>query len=119
MNKLIIIAVASVVVLAFGFPIFMGAYPFGPQRVVEDAKVQRAYIDYSGDKDSQQSHYMIGTDKGVFEVDNSTWLWIWNADEIYSQVEEGKVYDFHIKGNKIINPFFQIYPGVTKVEVSK
>lgn len=39
-------------------------------------KVERLYVDFSGTKDSSKSHYMVGTDQGVFEVDNSIWLWM-------------------------------------------
>lgn len=111
-------AVLLGVVGFFGFLIFhrpyLGLYPFGKTKTVT-AKVDRVYVDYSGGKDSSSSHYMVGTDQGVFEVSNSLWLWIWNADETYSKIEQGKTYEFQIKGRKLLNMFFQDYPGVIGV----
>jgi len=93
----------------------LGIFPFGPQQEVR-AKVQRLYVDVSGSTDSTKSHYMVGTDKGVFEVSNSLLLWIWDADKRYSQLQSDKEYKLLIKGNEIVNFLFQEYPQITSVE---
>jgi hypothetical protein len=109
------LVVLLVVLTPFTYLIF-GIGGCGPTRTVQDATVNRLYVDVS----SNESHYMVGTDKGVFEVDNGLILWIWNSDEIYSSIQEGKAYNFTTKGNKIVNMFFQRYPYIINVHpVSK
>lgn len=93
----------------------IGVFPFGPEKTVT-AKVERLYVDYSGGKESSSSHYMVGTDQGVFEVDNSMWLWIWDADERYASLKAGETYRLRVKGRKVLNFFFQQYPGIVSVE---
>lgn len=93
----------------------MGIYPFGPIET-KTMTVTRLYIDVSGSDKSTSSHYMVGTDKGVYEVDNSLWLWLWNADEIYAKLKQGETYKVTIKGNKMVNMIFQDYPGIISVQ---
>jgi len=109
--------IGILLLVAFGLisgPV-LGLFPFGPEKTVT-AKVERLYVDYSGGKDSSKSHYMVGTDQGVFEVDNSLWLWIWDADERYSTLKQGETYNLRVKGNKMLNFLFQEYPGVVSIE---
>lgn len=94
----------------------MGIYPFGPI-ATNTVTVTRLYIDVSGGDKSTSSHYMVGTDKGVYEVDNSLWLWLWNADEIYAQLKQGETYRVTAKGNKLVNMLFQDYPGIISVQL--
>ena len=108
-------------ILVFGFILaavagspVLGLYPFGPERTIT-ATVNRLYVDVSGSKESADSHYMVGTDVGVFEVDNSWWLHIWDADKKYAMLKEGNTYELTIKGNERTSMFFQSYPGITKV----
>jgi hypothetical protein len=89
----------------------VGLFPFGPQSEVT-AKVSRLYVDYSG----EESSYMVGTDRGVFEVDNSLWLRLWDADKRYSEIKEGGTYRFRVKGREMLNILFQSYPGIVAVE---
>lgn len=91
-----------------------GFFPFGPTRTVT-ATVQRLYVDTSSHDKSTSSHYMVGTDKGVYEVDNSWWIGIWNADEIYSRLQQGHTYMLTTKGNKVVNMWMQQYPGIIAV----
>lgn len=103
----------SVFVL-FGNPI-LGLYPFGPKRSLV-IKVERLYVDYSGGKDTPNSHYMVGTDQGVFECGNSWWLGIWNSDEIYSSLKQGESYRIDVKGRKMLNMIVQKFPGIIAVQ---
>ena len=116
MRNIIFLTIASIAVFVAIIAIkpLLGVYPYGPQRNIT-ATVERLYVDYSGSGDSRKSHYMVGTSVGVFEVDNSLWLWIWNADEIYSQMEQGKTYALTIKGKRRVGWLFQSYPGVIRV----
>ena len=59
---------------------------------------------------------MVGTDQGVFEVDNGLWLGVWNSDELYSKLIQGHKYHITTKGNKWVNMFFQEYPYVVAVQ---
>jgi len=109
----VVVLVVSIVIglLLFLRPV-LGIYPFGPREQVT-ATVDRVYVDYSGTGDSQESSYMVATDHGVFEVDNSLWLGIWNADKTYGKIKEGHTYRFEVKGREVLNLFFQEYPGIT------
>jgi hypothetical protein len=89
---------------------WIGAGGWGPVNTV-DATVNRLYVDAAGESGSS---YMVGTDKGVFEVDNGFLLGLWNADELYAQLQPGKTYRFTTKGNKRTNFFFQYYPYIVR-----
>jgi len=93
----------------------LGMFPFGPKSSVE-VTVERLYVDYSGGKDSGESSYMVGTDKGVFEVNNSIINGIYNCDEIYSGIKVDQKYVFNIRGNKVTNILFQEYPYIIGVK---
>lgn len=115
MTKIELFIIGSIIILITGIPLIKisaGVYPFGPEKNIREATVERLYVDRS----SESSHYMIGTDKGVFECDNSVILQIFNADEIYSSLQEGQTYNLTVKGNKFVNFFAQNYPHITKVE---
>ena len=114
---------AMIGVVILGLLLFLVGYPiayvaqgcgsFGPAKT-QDVTVQRLYVD-SGSNESG-SHYMVGTDKGVFEVENGWLLGLWNADELYSKMKDGHRYRITTKGNKVVGFFFQEYPYVTAVE---
>lgn len=74
----------------------LGIEGFGPYSLVQDAKIISKHIDAGKD----HSSYMITTDKGTFEISNGFVLGIWNSDEIYGTIKEGKFYNFSLKGNK-------------------
>ena len=109
---LVVVAIIGILFSTVFCRPFLGVFPFGPEKVVE-AKVERLYVDYGGGEGS--SYYMVGTDQGVFEVDNSIWLGIYDADETYSKLKEGKSYFLRTKGNKVIGMFFQEYPVIIMV----
>ena len=103
--------------LIFGWPVayvVRGCGVFGPT-VAREVTVQRLYVD--GGKDS--SHYMVGTDQGVFEVDNGLLLWQWNSDELFARLKEGKRYKITTEGRQVVGFLFQEYPYVTAVEEMK
>jgi hypothetical protein len=82
-----------------------------------DATVTNKYVDMSGNKeDGIESHYMVGTDKGVFEVNNSLFMNIWNADELYNKLVVGKKYTITYKGQRVVNLVMQYYPYIVEVE---
>ena len=110
----VVLGLGVVVLLAvwfFAHPL-LGCFPWGPTREVT-ATVTRLYVDNNGDAGSS---YMVGTDAGVFEVDNSLWLWKWNADHRYSQLKEGQKYRLTVKGNEVVGFLFQSYGGIIAVE---
>jgi len=85
-----------------------GTSGFGPERD-EQITVQRLYVD--------KSNYMVGTDKGVYEVQNFVVpIRIFNSDELYSKLEVGKTYDVTLKGNKVLNPIMQQYPYIISIK---
>ena len=114
---MVVIAIIGIALAFVGsilaYPV-LGIFPFGPKSSVE-ATVQRLYVDFSGDKENRDSHYMVGTDKGVFQVNNSIINGIYNCDEIYSGIKVDQKYIFNIRGNKVTNIFFQEYPYILSV----
>lgn len=89
-----------------------GVGGFGPIRN-ETVKVTNLYVDRSSDS----SHYMVGTDKGVFEVDNGFLLGLWNADEIYNKFQKDHTYNITTKGNRVLFlGFMQEYPYIIGVQ---
>lgn len=112
-----ILIVVAILFVLFGVLLpkpFVGVFPFGPKETVT-AKVERLYVDYANNGETSSSHYMVGTDAGVFECDNSFWLGLWDADERYSRLKEGETYTFVVKGRKVTNFLFQEYPGIVEI----
>lgn len=90
---------------------FFGVKGFGPEKT-EQITVQRLFVD-----NNKSSHYMVSTDKGVFEIDNFLYpRTIFNADELYGRLEVGKTYQVVVKGNKMLNLFFQQYPYIVEIK---
>ncbi len=78
-----------------------------------DVIVQKKYIDFS----DENSHYIIVTDKGLFEIDRPV-LDIFNQsrnpDYVYSSIQEGNKYRIHHYGFKI--DFLYSYPLVVNAQ---
>lgn len=108
-----VLTIIGIIFFAPAIHIINGTGGFGPERT-QNVVVKRLYVD-SGTKESG-SHYMVGTDKGVFEVDNGILLGMWNADEIYAQMEQGKSYTIRTKGNRVVGFMFQYYPYIVEVK---
>lgn len=118
MNKSFNFLVVGIIVLTFvlvigscSSHIILGVGAFGPKNT-EIITITRCYVDISGSGKKSQSHYMVGTDKGTFEVNNGLMLGVWNADDIYSKLREGKRYEITTKGNRVVNIFMQEYPYI-------
>lgn len=102
-----------ILMIISGINYSLGTGGFGPENQVE-VTVNRLFVDGGG---KSSSHYMVGTDKGVFEVQNFLLpVQVFNSDEIYSQLEVGKTYSVKTKGNKVVNWFFQEYPYIIEVK---
>ena len=87
-----------------------GVNGFGPE-YVNQVTINRLYVD-----GGKASHYMVGTDKGVYEIKNFLYpIQIFNCDELYSKLEVGKTYLVKIKGNKVTNWFMQQYPYIIEI----
>ena len=77
------------------------------------------HIDYSKSDSGTQSHYVVVTDKGAFEVDTPLIDRIFNmesrnADVNYAKIESGKSYTFHTYGYRI--DILWVYPIVTDIK---
>jgi len=111
--------VIIVVVLAIAIPFSCGIGGFGPENEY-DVTVLSKHVDiestHTDDGTTTSTSYMVTTDKGTFEVDNGILLDVWNADEIYGQLQEGKKYRITTKGKQYVNMFMQEYPYIVKVE---
>ncbi len=107
---------ATIMVLAMYIPFAAidyahGVNGFGPEEE-QVVTVERLYVD-----GGKSSHYMVGTDKGVYEVSNFMFpVQIYNSDEIYSNLKVGEKYTIKTKGNKILNWYFQEYPYIIEVK---
>lgn len=104
-------ALIVVGIIALLIPFGCGIGGFGPTNT-HDVTVNRLYVDHS----DHESHYMVGTDQGVFEVDNGIMLGLYNADELYSRMREGHRYHITAKGRQYANIFMQEYPYITNVQ---
>lgn len=103
--------IVILVSLVTGFHYSLGIGGFGPESI-QQVTIQRLYVD-----GGKSSHYMVGTDQGVFEVDNILWpVQVFNSDELYSQLEVGKTYTVKLKGNKVINWLVQEYPYIIEIQ---
>ena len=102
------IFVVAVLAIITGINYCTGTDGFGPERD-EQITVQRLYVD--------KHDYMVGTDKGVYEVQNFLFpVTIFNSDELYSKLEVGKTYSVTLKGNKVLNPIMQQYPYIISIK---
>lgn len=102
----IVVLVGSVVLINYS----NGVSGFGPE-YVNQVTVQRLYVD-----GGKSSHYMVGTDKGVYEISNFLYpVQIYNCDELYSKLVVGKTYLVKLKGNKVTNWFMQQYPYIIEI----
>jgi len=104
----------TTVVVIVGFVVLInysnGVNGFGPE-YVNNVTINRLYVD-----GGKASHYMVGTDKGVYEIRNHLIpIQLFNCDELYSKLEVGKTYLVKIKGNKVTNWFMQQYPYIIEV----
>jgi hypothetical protein len=84
-----------------------------------DVKVIGKHIDYSKTDSGTQSHYVVVTDKGAFEVDTPLIDRIFNmasrnADVNYAKIDAGKSYTFHTYGYRI--DIIWVYPIITDVK---
>ena len=103
----IVTMVGSVILINFS----LGVRGFGPEDT-RQVTVQRLYVD-----GGSSSHYMVGTDKGVYELDNILFpVQIYNCDELYSKLEVGKTYTVKVKGNKVTNWLVQQYPYIIEIK---
>jgi len=110
-------AILILVVLLVGIAVTYtacGVGGFGPT-AYHTVTVKSKHVDLRSDS----SHYMVVTDQGVFECDNGILLGIWNADELYGQLQDGKTYYITTKGKKHANILLQEYPYIVKVEEMK
>ena len=103
----IVIMLGSVVLINYSY----GVEGFGPEDI-KRVTINRLYVD-SG----KASHYMVGTDKGVYEISNHLIpIQLFNCDELYSKLEVGKTYTVKLKGNKVTNWYMQQYPYIIEVQ---
>lgn len=113
---MIVLVIIGFVAIIVGIPachLTNGTGGFGPVKR-QEVTIQRLYVDSAG---KSGSHYMVGTDKGVFEVANGVFLGIWNSDELYSSLKEGKRFRLTTKGNRNVGFWMQEYPYVIGVEL--
>ena len=111
LSLLTVTPIVILVSLLTWFNYSLGIKGFGPESI-QQVTIQRLYVD-----GGSSSHYMVGTDQGVLEVDNILWpVQVFNSDELYSQLEVGKTYTVKVKGNKVINWLVQEYPYIIEIQ---
>jgi hypothetical protein len=87
-----------------------GCGSFGPT-TRQIVTVETKHVD-SG----ESSHYMVGTDAGVFEVQNGFFLGIYDADDVYAKLRIGGRYQVTTKGNRVVNFWLKEYPYIVSIE---
>lgn len=109
--RVITIVIAGVVGCYAGY----GLGGFGPTQ-----KMLVTVSDKHIDQKNDTSRYIVSTDQGVFQCDNSMVLGICNADEIYGNLTTGNTYSITTKGREAVNSFMREYPYIvlaTKVSL--
>ena len=87
----------------------------GPLQEVE-IEVSDKYVDTSGGGERRvETHYMVSTDVGIFEVSNGILLGLWNCDELYGRLKKGNRYLVKTRGRRIVGMFLQEYPYIVEV----
>lgn len=111
----VIFIVAILMAMLGGIFVGVGTGGWGPEKEWT-VLIKDKYVDTeSQSKNGRDSHYMVSTDQGIFEVNNGVLLKVWNADEIYGRLDRGKTYRIKTKGNKRVNWFMQEYPYIVAV----
>ena len=105
--------VAVFVAAALGFYAATGTHGFGLVRPGIEVTVLGKHVDVSHDSDNgSNTHYMVATSNGTYEVQNGFVLGVWNADEIFGSMREGHTYVITTKGNRMVGMFMQKYPYI-------
>jgi prepilin-type N-terminal cleavage/methylation domain-containing protein len=111
MIVLVIIGLVVAIAMPLIASIVHGVGSLGPTRR-QIVTVESAHVDVK----EGGSHYMVGTDAGVFELENGFFLGIYNADELYAKLKKGGRYAITTKGNKAIGFWMQEYPYIVSIE---
>jgi len=91
----------------------------GGKRQIINAKILSKHVDISQSGKMSNTHYMVTTDRGTFEIENGWIIDVWDADELYGKLVIGKTYNLTIQGDQLTNFLFQQYPFVIKVNYEK
>lgn len=79
------------------------------QRTVT-ATVTKTWTQYSKDG----TIYLIGTNKGVFEDDDSLMYFKFNSSDYFNNMKVGQTYTFDVTGWRI--PFASVWPNIVSCE---
>lgn len=85
------------------------AYVHSTQRTVT-AKVTKTWVQNTKDG----SINLIGTDKGVFEDQDSVTYLKFNSSDFYNEMTPGKTYTFDVTGWRI--PLLSVWPNIVSCE---
>lgn len=117
-NKIHIIVGTVLVLIVLGICILprlvLGIGGLGPKSSIQ-CTVQKTYIDHS----QEGSSYIVMTDAGPFEVDNSFFLWKFDADTTFGNIKEGHKYTLDVSGKRYQNFFMQDFPLIIKAQEIK
>jgi hypothetical protein len=107
MPKAIVVIVAAVTVTAG--VVSYGAALHGTERTVT-ATITKTWVQQTKDG----SQYMIGTNKGVFEDDDSLFYLKFSSSDYYNNMQVGKTYTFDVTGWRI--PILSAWPNIVSCE---
>lgn len=113
-TSIVVVLIAIAFVALTTTTMFIGIGGWGPTNTA-DVTIIRTYVDVRKSGDNIQSHYMVSTDQGIFEIDNGILLGLWNADGLYGKLKPGVIYHITTKGRKIVNILIQEYPYIVRV----
>ena len=108
MNNLLFVLIVLAIAAALFSPVILGVGGFGPRQEITTQVISK-HVDVG----HHHSHYMVTTNAGTFEVDNGLMLGMWNSDEVYGRLQEGKTYELTVAGREYVNFFMQHYRFIT------
>ena len=82
-----------------------------------DTEVTATVKDKESVRKGGDNTYLIFTDKGVFENDDSLLRGKWNSSDFYNAIEIGKTYKFTVIGYRV--PFLSWYKNIIEYEEVK
>jgi len=103
-----LILIISLIVIVIG----ISATNYYHSRFTREVTVERIWIKRSGS--STDKYLFSDTNGNVYEITDSTLLWLFDASDRWTKIEEGKTYRIEFIGWR--SHFWSWYPNAIKIE---
>lgn len=109
MKKLLIAAIAVLVLALVGFGVYGGL------RTTEHSACEVTDKDRTSNSEGKSS-MRVYTTCGTFEVADSVFVGRWDSADVYGDIEIGQTYDFTVRGFRI--PIASTFPNIDTYELT-